>query len=139
MLVSKTQVLNLITQITDRIFIGDCNYTKEDLAEHEINYVINLCGQCTGYEDRWIHLADDNTNPDFLVNGAVNELANRLSVGYKVLVHCREGRSRSPFIIALWLERCGFGWLEANRFVKARYDKVSIEPLLFLSHDTQIS
>lgn len=53
----------------------------------------------------------DSTNPDFISGEAINAgvvfIAKCLAEGYKVLVHCNEGRSRGPTVAMLYLYQTG--------------------------------
>jgi len=113
----------MISQILDRLYIGDAEYTQEDLDRLKINYVLNVGGKITGMEDKQIHMSDDGKNPLWMGPTIIGELGRKLSHTYqwRVLVHCRGGISRSVFIILLWLEKMGMSRDEAYEFIKKKH------------------
>lgn len=116
----------MIVKILDRVFIGDSDYVDKDLEDCGINYVINVGGHKTNLEDRWIHLSDDGYNDFQNILDAVNLLTTKVYFGNRVLVHCRAGLSRSPFIVSKFLERFGYSKFDAVEFIKTRHPATQI-------------
>jgi predicted protein tyrosine phosphatase len=50
-----------------------------------------------------VGLSDDQKNNEQMIGLAVATLANLLNQGHTVLIHCKAGMSRSPYILALYL------------------------------------
>jgi len=128
----------MISKIFSRLYIGDADYTEDDLASRKINFVINVGGKVSGLETRWYHLADDGTNPMYMINKAVTSLRSALDSGLTVLVHCRSGQSRSAFIIAVHLERMGMSWGEAVSYLTAAHPVVCINRDLIASRHSHV-
>lgn len=122
-------------RILDRLYVGDLHYSQKDLIANNISYVINLCGQKTGMEHVHAHLADNGTNSEVVMKEIVKTVMQNIWVGNRVLVHCREGRSRSCYIAALYLERIGYAWNDALDIVRECNPKMDIEGPLLNSHE----
>jgi len=93
-----------IKKITDSIFICDDKYNINNLRAHNICFVVNVGGSDTGLEDYRFHLVD-GYNPLKHYNLILKKIKEQVNKKKRVLVHCREGKSRSPFIVALYLAR----------------------------------
>jgi len=112
----------MISRILDRLFVGDSEYTRESLDKLGINFVINVGGKVTGLEDYHWHLTDDGNNPTWRLSTVLETLGDKIKHSTdRVLVHCRGGLSRSPYIILLWLRRMGMSTVEAYAFIKQRH------------------
>ncbi|MBW2671980.1 MAG: dual specificity protein phosphatase family protein [Deltaproteobacteria bacterium] len=117
----------MISRIFDRLYVGDSNFTKADLDELSIDYVINVGGKVTGLEDYHYHLSDDGSNPIWALSTVLKHLGDRLMyTNDRVLVCCRGGVSRSVYVILLWLRRVGMSREEAYKFIKERHPAAQI-------------
>lgn len=115
-----------ITKILNGLYVGDDKYTVQDLRKNHICYVINLCGNVTGKEDYSFHLLD-GPNPIKHYNLILKRMKEEINKGKNVLVHCREGRSRSPFIVSLYISKLDkITLLSAIDFVSSKHKKTDI-------------
>jgi protein-tyrosine phosphatase len=94
----------IIIKITDDIFLGNDTYTIDDLRANNICFVVNVGGSDTGLEDYKFHLVD-GYNPLKHYNLVLKKIKEQVNKKKRILVHCREGKSRSAFIVALYLAR----------------------------------
>jgi len=116
----------MIVKILDRLYIGDSQYTDLDLTHYNINYVINIGGHQTGLEDINYHLLDGCGNSYTDIQAIIGTVHQKIFFDNRVLVHCREGKSRSPFIAVKYLERIGFSLFDAVEYVKQRHPATQI-------------
>jgi protein-tyrosine phosphatase len=93
-----------IVKITDDIYLGNDKYTVNDLRANNICFVVNVGGSETGLEDYKFHLVD-GYNPIKHYNLILKKVKEQVNKRKRILVHCREGKSRSPFMVALYLAR----------------------------------
>jgi len=103
-------------QVYDNLFVGDVNDADNQSRqkEHDIKYILNVSGSgrdsAPSYEvvkdNNYFHIpiADDGTNPDFLIKTIIetaqtlHEQATEEDVS--MLIHCATGSSRSASIAA---------------------------------------
>ncbi len=115
----------MISQILDRLYVGDSEFHREDLEDLGITDIINVGGVNLPYTQVtfWQHLSDDGHNERWKFTTILSRLERLLVHTYqhKVLVCCRAGMSRSVFIILLWLEKCGMSRDEAYEFIKKKH------------------
>ncbi len=115
----------MISQITDRLYIGDSMFQREDLEKLGITHIINVGGVKLPYDSVFysLHLTDDGKNSLWKVPTILRRLEALLvdSRSGRVLVCCRAGMSRSVFIVLLWLEKTGMSRDEAYEFIKERH------------------
>lgn len=113
----------MITQILDRLYVGDCENIEDNLKKFNINHVINVGGIDLKYLSSVFqyHLEDDGTNPDYSFSTILDDLSNSMNNNMRTLVCCRAGMSRSVFIVILWLEKMGMSRSEAYAFVKSKH------------------
>ena len=116
----------MINQVLSRVYVGDSEYTKKDLKDLGIQWVLNVGGKVTGFEDYHVHLSDDGNNSQNDVMDAVFQTKIRATCNHTVLVHCRQGKSRSPYIIAKYLEAVGMDMFDAVKFVKEKHPMTQI-------------
>ena len=93
-----------IVKITDDIYLGNDKYTVDDLRANNICFVVNVGGSETGFEDYKFHLVD-GYNPIKHYNLILKKVKEQVNKRKRILIHCREGKSRSPFVVALYLAR----------------------------------
>lgn len=115
----------MISQILDRLFVGDSEVLPKDLEDLGITHIINVGGVKLPYQQvfYWHHLSDDGENPDWAFSTIVGRLETALNWCYshRVLVCCRAGLSRSVFIILLYLKKMGMSRDEAYAFIKSKH------------------
>ena len=116
----------MINRILHRVYVGDSEYTQKDLDDFGITWVLNVGGKKTGVENYHRHLSDDGSNSYIDVMDAVLQARQRILSGFTVLIHCRAGMSRSPYIIAKHLESFGMDLFDAVQFVKEKHPMTQI-------------
>lgn len=97
-------------QITNQIWLGSSQDAKDaaTLKAAGITHILNVAEDlppALGWKDGFAHYhvgLRDDTNHPAKYKAACNVLAALVEEGHKVLVHCHEGRSRSPYIVALF-------------------------------------
>jgi hypothetical protein len=94
----------VLSRIIDGIYVCDDKYTIDDLKKNHICYVVNVGGSKTEKEDYSFHLKD-GPNPIKHYNLILKRVKEERNKGKNVLIHCREGKSRSPFLVALYLSK----------------------------------
>lgn len=91
--------------ITDNIAIG--NYVDAQNPDLCVDFILCLKPGCcldrSDIETVCIPLIDGAGNNPILLQKAMNELAQAVADGMKVLVHCHAGRSRSVSVVARYL------------------------------------
>jgi len=125
----------MINRVLHRVYVGDSEYTQKDLDDCGIRWVLNVGGKKTGLEDYHRHLSDDGCNSFIDVMDAVLQARQRILCGATVLIHCRAGMSRSPFIIAKHLESMGMDLFDAVQFVKEKHPMTQINQELLHMED----
>lgn len=126
----------MINRVFDRIYVGESQpntdgspaFTDETLKEFGVTHVLNVGGVDLSHINTCIyplHLTDDGENPRWIFSTALGKLEEAIRYG-RVLVTCRRGVSRSPFIVLLWLERMGMSREEAYGFLKMRHPQTQI-------------
>jgi len=124
----------VITNIVDGLYVSDDTYTIKELKEKHICYVVNVSGSKTEKEDYTFHLID-GPNPVKHYNLVLKRIKEERNKGKNVLVHCREGRSRSPFIVALYLSKLEkMTLLSAIDFVSLKHKKTDINKELLKAY-----
>lgn len=115
----------MISQVLDRLYVGDSEFRREDLEELGITHIINVGGVKLPYDSvfYWLHLSDDGENARWKFTTILGRLEKLLVHTYsnRVLVCCRQGMSRSVFIIMLWLQKMGMSRDEAYEFIKKKH------------------
>ncbi len=120
----------MISQITDRLYVGDSTFCREDLEKLGITHIINVGGVKLPHDLVFysLHLTDDGENPSWKAPTILRRLEALLtrSRSGRVLICCRAGMSRSVFIVLLWLEKTGMSRDEAYEFIKERHPMAQI-------------
>lgn len=106
-----------MTRIWDRLYVGSFKDAEYLVTANPcgITAVVSLC------EDRvrraktisYVHLPIADSRPITMLQ--LNEIMSAIADGVRranLLVHCIAGSSRSPIMIAAWLNRCGYADLE---------------------------
>jgi len=120
----------MITQILDRLYIGDSFLALEDINRFRINHIINVGSFDLSHMPNCyqFHLTDDGTNPEEAFSTILNNLDEAMHNNQRVLVCCRAGMSRSVFIVMLWLEKMGMSRDDAYDFVKKKHPIAQVNP-----------
>jgi hypothetical protein len=100
-----------VNQITEQIWIGSSQDAKDlgAIRAAGIDSILNVAEDlqpALGWKDGITHFhvgLRDNSNAPSLYKAACYVLDALVDSGKKVLVHCHEGRSRSPYIVALYM------------------------------------
>ena len=96
--------------ITDQIAIGNIDdaLSAERLRMEGVTAVLGLCDFPTfspalGFAWQRVELFDGEGNSIAELRAALQALDAFVEAGHRVLVHCREGVSRAPFVTACYL------------------------------------
>ena len=106
--------MNRMTRVWERLFLGSIA-DAERLAKSNpdrITAVLTLCPQpprskAIGAEYFHFPIADDRPIPAGLLDTILLALWENIRSG-RVLVHCVAGSSRSPIIVAAWMQIVGY-------------------------------
>jgi protein-tyrosine phosphatase len=107
-----------VTKIWERLFLGSLK-DAEQLARsnpQRITTVVSLCRQQAIHRApkiTYIHIPIPDARPISAQKFEDNMYA--MAIGLRrgnLLVHCLEGRNRSPILIAAWLHRCGYAGID---------------------------
>ncbi len=107
-----------MTKIWERLFLGSLK-DAEQLARsnpQRITTVVSLCRQQAIHRApkiTYIHIPIPDARPISAQKFEDNMYA--MAIGLRrgnLLVHCLEGRNRSPILIAAWLHRCGYAGID---------------------------
>ena len=106
----------------DRLFVGDSTFSTEDLTKLRITKIINVGGVQLLFDELFfaLRLTDDGKNEAW----KFTTILDRMHAGIRsenVLVCCRAGISRSPYMILLWLRKMGMSKDEAYNFLKEKH------------------
>ena len=110
----------MIVRILGRLYIGDRNYSRDDLISLNIDYVINLSKTLTKLEDIHCPLVD-GSNKTCRYEDIIGIIKTHIGLGERVLVHCDGGYSRSVFIATLYLIRVGLSKNEAETLMRLNH------------------
>ena len=121
----------MLLRLIDKLYIGDSNFTDEDLEYNGINYVLNLGGVeiKTKVANDHIHLKDDGTNTKLDFSTTLSFIDEAIQRGYRTLVCCREGRSRSVSMAVQYFMKYGWSKDDALAYIK------KIDPLAQVHRD----
>lgn len=103
-----------LTKISERLFLGSADDADELVATnpHRIRTVLTLCESPVRRRTadvRYLHfpIRDAKPVPVAWLNSILTALEENIHDG-PVLVHCAAGLSRSPAVVAAFLDRAGF-------------------------------
>ncbi len=128
----------MLSSVLDRLLVGgsepreggEPRFTDGDLRRLGVVCVVNVGGVALSHLSVPVftqRLVDGAGNPEWMVSTALSKVEAGLRSG-RVLVTCRAGFSRSPFIALLWLERMGMSRDEAYGLLKRRHPETQINP-----------
>ena len=107
-----------VTKIWERLYLGSLK-DAEQLARsnpQRITTVVSLCRQQAIHRApkiTYIHIPIPDARP--ISAQKFEDIMYAMAIGVrrgKLLVHCLEGRNRSPILIAAWLHRCGYAGID---------------------------
>lgn len=103
-----------MTRVWERLFLGSIADAKALVKSnpHRITAVLTLCPQppqskAIGVDYFHFAIADDRPIPAGLLDTIFLALSKSIRSG-TVLVHCVAGSSRSPIIVAAWMQIVGY-------------------------------
>jgi hypothetical protein len=123
--------------ITHQIAIGDCDdaVRLDGLRNAGIAGILSLTGwpnsanNTLGIEWRCVELVDGEGNDPLRLRQAVRQLHELVSARQRVLVHCMEGVSRSPLVVASYLaDTAGRAFDECLLEVAQARGRLNIQP-----------
>ena len=106
-----------MTRIWQRLYLGSFKDAEHLSTANPcgITTVLSLCEDVVrrARNISYVHLpvADSRAITALRLNEIIGAIADSVRRG-KLLVHCVAGSSRSPIIIAAWLDRCGYADIE---------------------------
>lgn len=127
----------MLNKITENIYIGssaDAQHRKQHLRAAGITAILNVARDLTNattthreFEMYHIGIMDGGGNNTLVAKAACSVLEALVADGHKVLVHCHEGKSRSPGLVAAYLVKQGkFNDVEeAIEFLKTKRVRVN--------------
>ena len=135
----------MITKIWERLFLGnlkDANHLAR-MNPLRITTVVTLCeepivrraAKITYIE---IPIADARA----LTTQKFEDIMFAIAIGVRrgnVLVHCFAGMSRSPIMVAAWMQRCGYTGIEKALAKIAELRTIAPSPVLLRSVKEQLS
>ena len=107
-----------MTKIWERLFLGSLK-DAEQLARsnpQRITTVVSLCRQQAVHRTpkiTYIHIPIPDARP--ISAQKFENIMYAMAIGLRrgnLLVHCLEGRNRSPILIAAWMHRCGYAGID---------------------------
>src|SRR5579862_4008149 len=110
--------MSSVTRIWERIYLGslkDAELLARSNPEH-IATVISLCQEPIVHRATkitYIRIPIWDTRP--ISGQKFEDIMYAVGLGVRrgnVLVHCLAGKSRSPIVVAAWLDRCGYAGIE---------------------------
>lgn len=125
-----------MNQITEHIWLGNSQDARnvDALRASGITSILNCAEDlppALGWKEGITHFhvgLRDDSNHSSRYRAACCVLEALVDEGKSVLVHCHEGRSRSPYVVALYLAPLKFDWQmeRAIAFIKERRPIVEI-------------
>jgi hypothetical protein len=123
--------------ITPEIAIGNCDdaVRLDELRDAGIAGILSLTGwpnsanNVHGIDWRCVELVDGEGNDPLRLRHAVRQLHELVSTRQRVLVHCMEGVSRSPLVVASYLaDSAGRAFDECLLEVAQARGRLNIQP-----------
>jgi hypothetical protein len=107
-----------VTKIWERLYLGSLKDAAQLARSNprRIATVITLCRQKAApraSKITYIHIPISDAAP--ISAQKLEDILYAIAIGVRrgsVLVHCREGLSRSPILVAAWMDRCGYAEIE---------------------------
>jgi len=126
-----------MNEIIDNIWIGDshdANHDYKGLKQNGITAILNVANDLDnqytfkdGFKLSICGLIDGAGNHSHAILSALYQLKNLVDSGHTILVHCHEGKSRSAFIVGLYLKiKYGMKWEDTIIFLKSKRPIISI-------------
>lgn len=126
-----------MTQVTEHIFVGN-SQDEGNGCTGVLNVAYDLDRNLPEVEYRKVGLRDGGGNDAGQFALAVASLKELLESHDRVLVHCHEGKSRSPTVIALYLATVkGIRFVDAVDLVKSR--RTQADPHKELLRDAELA
>lgn len=107
-----------MTKIWERLYLGNLK-DAEQLARsnpQRITTVISLCREKAVHRSpkiTYIHIPIPDSRP--ISAQRFEDVMFAMAIGLRrgnLLVHCLAGMSRSPILIAAWMQRCGYAGID---------------------------
>ena len=107
-----------MTRIWERLYLGSLK-DAEQLARsnpRRIGTVVSLCREQAAQRSPkiiYIHIPIPDSRP--ISAQKFEDIMFAIGIGVRrgnLLVHCLKGMSRSPILIAAWLDRCGYAEID---------------------------
>ena len=128
-----------MTKIWDRLYVGKIQDAELLAALNPVGIaaVISLCSEVPtskGKSLRYISLPIDDSTPLSArkFEAVMSAITTEVRHG-KVLVHCLGGMSRSPTLVAAWLDRCGYAEFATALREIAEMRQIDPSPILLRS------
>jgi atypical dual specificity phosphatase len=133
-----------MTKIWDRLYVGSFK-DAEHLATANpcgITTVLSLCEEVVrrtkGISYLQLPVADSRPVTALRLNEIMTAIGDGVRRG-KLLVHCIAGSSRSPIMIAAWLNRCGYTDIELALAEISEVRDIDPSPVLLKSVQEHLS
>jgi protein-tyrosine phosphatase len=134
-----------LTKVSERIYLGSSDDAEALAAAnpHHIKAVLTLSEEpvhCHSSLIRYLHfpVCDAKPIPIAWLNSILTAIEDNFHEG-PVLVHCSAGLSRSPTVVAAFLDRVGFlSFPDAMRFMESIRPAIAPSPILVRSIAAEI-
>ena len=121
-----------MTRIWERLYLGSLADAEQLSRSNPVNIdvVVSLCEEAVsqqrpGLVYKHIPIAASGPIPAARFRVIMATIGKSVRI-QRVLVHCFAGMSRSPILVAAWLDRCGYAQL--NRGIKEISEVREIDP-----------
>lgn len=130
----------LLTKVSERLYLGSSD-DAESLAAanpHQIKTVLTLSESPVRHQTAAVHylhfpVRDARPIPIAWLNGILTAIEENFHQG-PILVHCAAGLSRSPIVVAAFLDRVGFlDFPRALEFIENIRPAIAPSPILVKS------
>jgi protein-tyrosine phosphatase len=107
-----------VTKIWERLYLGSLKDAEQLVRSNRqrIATVLSLCRERPVQrlsQITYIHLPIPDSRP--ISTQKFEDILFAIAIGVRrgnLLVHCLEGKSRSPILIAAWMDRCGYAGID---------------------------